>query len=69
MLMKKINRSTAPTYGCKAQREAGSVDWFLTRNIMMKAEYVNQVYMGYLSNNILNGGRFNGVSLEASIAF
>jgi hypothetical protein len=51
------------------QREAGSVGWFLTRNIMMKAEYVNQVYMGYPSNNILNGGKFNGVSLEAAIAF
>jgi hypothetical protein len=35
----------------------------------MKAEYVNQVYMGYTSNNILSGGKFNGVSLEASIAF
>jgi hypothetical protein len=51
------------------QREAGSVGWFLTRNIMMKAEYVNQVYLGYPSDNILNGGKFNGVSLEASIAF
>lgn len=51
------------------QREAASAGWFLTRNIMMKAEYVNQVYMGYPSNNILNGGKFNGVSLEASIAF
>jgi hypothetical protein len=51
------------------QREAGSVGWFLTRNIMLKAEYVNQVYMGYPANNILNGGRFYGTCLEASIAF
>jgi len=51
------------------QREAGSVGWFLTRNIMAKVEYVNQVYMGYPANNILNGGKFNGFSVEASIAF
>jgi hypothetical protein len=51
------------------QREAGSVGWFLTRNIMLKAEYVNQVYMGYPANNILNGGKFYGYCVEASIAF
>jgi hypothetical protein len=51
------------------QREAGSVGWFLNRTIMMKAEYVNQVYLGYPANNILNGGKFNGFSLEASIGF
>jgi len=69
----RYNTVTAALQGLSSnvtvQREAGSVGWFLTRNIMMKAEYVNQVYMGYPSNNILNGGKFNGVSLEASIAF
>jgi hypothetical protein len=52
-----------------AEREAGSIGWFLTRNIMAKFEYVNQVYMGYPANNILNGGKFNGFCMEASIAF
>jgi hypothetical protein len=69
----RYNTVTAALQGLSSdvtvQREAGSIGWFLTRNIMMKAEYVNQVYMGYPSNNILNGGKFNGVSLEASIAF
>jgi hypothetical protein len=51
------------------QREAGSIGWFITRNIMMKAEYVNQVYLNYVSTNILNGGRFDGFMLEASIGF
>ncbi len=50
-------------------REAGSLGWFLTKNIMLKAEYVNQEYQGYPSNNILNGGKFNGTVLEASIGF
>jgi hypothetical protein len=57
------------TSNVTVQREAGSIGWFLTRNIMTKVEYVNQVYMGYPANNILNGGKFNGFSVEASIAF
>ena len=51
------------------EREAGSIGWFLTHNVMMKLEYVNQVYMGYPANNILNGGKFYGWCAEASIAF
>ena len=50
-------------------REAGSFGWFVTKNIMAKVEYVNQVYDGYPSNNILNGGKFNGLCVEASIGF
>ncbi|HEV9038593.1 MAG TPA: hypothetical protein VGQ51_18280 [Puia sp.] len=51
------------------EREAGSVGWFLNHNVMLKLEYVNQVYMGYPSTNILNGGKFYGWCAEASIAF
>jgi len=50
-------------------REVGSVGWFLTRNIMLKAEYVNQVYQNYPTNNILSGGKFDGTVIEASIGF
>ena len=50
-------------------REVASAGWFLTRNIMLKAEYVNQVYQHYDNTNILNGGKFYGTMLEASIAF
>jgi hypothetical protein len=50
-------------------REVGSIGWFLTKNIMLKAEYVNQVYLNYPSANILNGGKFSGEMLEASIGF
>jgi hypothetical protein len=50
-------------------RVAGSAGWFLTKNIMAKAEYVTQTYSGYDNTNILNGGKFNGFVLEASIAF
>src|SRR3984957_9325650 len=50
-------------------REVASAGWFLTRNIMLKVEYVNQVYQNYPVNNILNGGKFYGTMFEAAIAF
>jgi hypothetical protein len=50
-------------------REVASAGWFLTRNVMLKAEYVNQVYQNYPAANIFNGGKFNGPMMEASIAF
>ncbi|WP_428329497.1 hypothetical protein [Mucilaginibacter sp.] len=50
-------------------RTVGSAGWFMTKNIMMKVEYVNQVYKNYPDTNILNGGKFDGVMLEAAIAF
>ena len=50
-------------------RIAGSVGWFATKNIMIKAEYVSQQYNNYLKSNILSGGMFSGFIGEASIAF
>jgi hypothetical protein len=57
------------TSNITVNREVGSLGWFITKNIMAKAEYVNQSYEGYPSNNILNGGNFHGAVLEASIGF
>jgi hypothetical protein len=50
-------------------RVAGSAGWFLTKNIMLKAEYVNQQYQNYANTNILSGGQFDGWMLEAAIGF
>ncbi|MEO6960594.1 MAG: hypothetical protein ABIY90_01430 [Puia sp.] len=49
--------------------EVASAGWFLTNNIMIKVEYVNQEYQHYPADNILNGGRFKGTMVEASIGF
>lgn len=68
----RYNTVTADLAGIgdvKINREAGSLGWFMTKNIMMKAEYVNQEYLDYPNTNILNGGKFHGVMLEASIGF
>lgn len=50
-------------------RIAGSVGWFVTKNIMAKAEYVSQQYNNYATTNILAGGMFSGFMGSASIGF
>lgn len=43
--------------------------WFLTRNILLKAEYVNQKYDGYSAGSIYEDGKFHGLMAEAVISF
>ncbi|MBU2996660.1 hypothetical protein KO500_09445 [Cellulophaga baltica] len=43
--------------------------WFMTKNILLKAEYVNQNYNDYATGDILEDGQFNGVIAEAVISF
>jgi hypothetical protein len=43
--------------------------WFVTTRILVKGEYVNQGYIGFPSNDILAGGKFNGFVVQGSIAF
>jgi len=43
--------------------------WFMTKNILMKAEYVVQKYKDYPTGNLLEDGKFNGLTLEAAISF
>ncbi len=50
-------------------RVAGSVGWFLNKNIMVKVEYVDQQYKNFVSTDILSGGKFSGFMMEASIGF
>lgn len=43
--------------------------WFVTRNLLVKGEYVTQQYHDFPAANIRNGGRFNGMMLEGVVAF
>lgn len=43
--------------------------WFMTKNILMKAEYVNQDYNDYPASDIHYEGNFKGFTLEAAISF
>jgi len=69
----RYNSVTAAVHGYTTDitinREVGSIGWFVTKNITLKAEYVNQVYQNYPVNNILNGGQFEGTMIEAAIGF
>ncbi|CAN5357474.1 hypothetical protein BH11BAC1_BH11BAC1_03850 [soil metagenome] len=50
-------------------RAAVGAGWFITRNILVKGEYVSQMYKGFPDGNILEGGKFDGFILQGSIAF
>jgi len=50
-------------------RMAGSIGWFLTKNIMMKAEYVSQEYKDFVDTDIRSGGKFKGFMVQASVGF
>lgn len=43
--------------------------WFMTKNILLKAEYVSQKHEGYNDASIFNDGKFNGLMFEAAISF
>ena len=52
-----------------ADRWQLAAGWFITPNVLMKGEYVNQKYNGYPETNVRNGGKFNGFIAEGVIAF
>jgi hypothetical protein len=60
-----VNATTTQT----VDRFAVGAGWFLTRNVLLKGEYVNQNYKGYATGNILNGGNFKGLAIEAVVGF
>ncbi len=43
--------------------------WFITRNVLFKAEYVNQTYNDFPTDNILSKGKFDGVVVQGVIGF
>ena len=69
----RYNRAQGDLVGITGQVGANRWElgggWFMTRNVLAKAEYVNQTYFGYPDANIKNGGKFNGMMLEGVIAF
>ncbi|WP_192347515.1 hypothetical protein [Algoriphagus sp. Y33] len=44
--------------------------WFMTKNVIVKLEYMNQDYKnGFGTTSIYNDAKFNGINLEAAISF
>jgi hypothetical protein len=57
------------TNDVSVNRVAISAGWFLTKNILMKGEYVSQVYNDFVNTDYRNGGKFNGYVIEAVVGF
>jgi len=43
--------------------------WFVTPNILAKAEWVNQKYNNFPTSDIRNGGKFNGFMIQGVVGF
>ena len=50
-------------------RVAGAAGWFLTRNVLLKAEVVQQNYKDFPASDYRAGGKFNGYVIEAVVGF
>jgi len=50
-------------------RFAIAAGWYMTPNVMLKAEFVNQDYSDFPAGDINEDGNFNGAVLEATISF
>lgn len=51
------------------ERTALGAGWFITKNILVKGEYVKQTYKGWAEDNILAGGEFDGFVIQGTIGF
>lgn len=63
-------RLAGMTQDITINRSALAAGWFLTRNVLLKAELVQQDYKGFTgATDIRNGGKFNGYVIEAVVGF
>lgn len=68
----KLANADASKVGVNRLEVAGG--WFMTKNILAKLSYINQNYKDYqqftgIQPNDFYGGKFNGVTFEATISF
>ncbi|PTM05525.1 MAG: hypothetical protein DA405_03720 [Bacteroidetes bacterium] len=63
-----FNPNASPT-DITVNRMAFAAGWYMTKNVMMKAEYVTQTYDGYADTDILHEAQFDGFVIEAAISF
>ncbi len=59
----------AYTGNVRINRVAAAAGWFLTKNILMKTEYVVQQYKDFPGADYRAGGKFNGYVIEAIVGF
>ncbi|NBP68557.1 MAG: hypothetical protein EBU52_07410 [Cytophagia bacterium] len=59
-------------YDVDINRTSIGAGWFITRNILLKGEYVTQKYEGFKdtgANNRFYGGEFDGIVIQGAISF
>ena len=65
--------ATAPaivyTNDMKVDRVAFGAGWFLTKNVILKGEYVSQQYRDLPAADYRDGGKFNGYVVQAVVGF
>jgi hypothetical protein len=57
------------TNDVKVDRTALAAGWFVTKNVLMKGEYVMQNYKDFLTTDYRSGGKFKGFVIEAVVGF
>ena len=62
-------RLAGMTNDISVDRFAGAAGWFVTRNILMKGEYVVQNYKSFPSSDYRSSGKFSGYVIEAIVGF
>jgi hypothetical protein len=69
----RFNTVTAQLAGysndVKVERTAFAAGWFLTKNVLLKAEIVNQKYIDFVNTDFRAAGKFNGYVIEAVVGF
>lgn len=69
----RYNTATARLAGLTADvtvnRTAFAAGWFLTNNVLLKGEIVNQQYKDFPTTDYRSGGKFNGFVIEAVVGF
>lgn len=65
----KVDGTLAGPIAVTATRRLLGAGMFITPSLLMKLEYGRSVYLYYPSNNIRSGGKFDGIMVEAVVAF
>jgi len=53
----------------KIDRTSFAGGWFITKNVLLKGEYVIQNYKDFPTKDYRSGGKFNGYVIEAAVGF
>lgn len=62
-------RLAGTTSDIEINRLAAGAGWFLTKNILLKGEVVNQKYLDFAPTDYRYGGKFNGYVIQAVVGF